>query len=239
MNKKLFFVFTTIIILVSYIFNVDRVISNKLSTLNYNIKTFYISKLVNISSFISQHFNQQTQIIQLKKDVIKNEQYKILYLKTTAKKYVEKSPQLIKVISYANFNNFSEVILDSNITLNKISALITNDGYSAGVARLTQKNNIGYLNHHPKSNYAVYIGKLKVPGITQGKKNEELITVKFIPLWKQIKVGDEVITSGMDNIFPAGIKVGYVSRVKKLATTWEAYVKPYAKIYNQDYFYIY
>lgn len=239
MNKKYLFSFTLILILLSYIFSVDRIISNKLSTLTANIKERYISNVLSISNFISQHFNQTNQIIQLKQSIIKNEKYKILYFSSVkTNDDLNTSLKSIKVISYRDFNNFSEVLLEASFNINKISALITPNGYSAGIAIQKDNQNIGYLNHHPKSNYAVYIGENKAPGITHGNRNKEYITIKYIPLWQHIKIGDEVITSGMDDIFSKGIKVGTIIEIKKLSTTVEALVKPYANVYNKNYLYI-
>jgi rod shape-determining protein MreC len=241
MNRKYLFVFTLILIISSYIFSVDRIISNKLSVLNTKIKDIYFTNLVIVNDVISTHFNQISQIAQLKKDVLKNEQYKILYLSQQGNKYddINLSIPVVNVISYIYFNDFSKVLLDIELEKNKIYGLITKNGYSAGIALKKDDQNIGYLNHNSKSNYAVYIGKNKTPGITHGNKNEEYITIKYIPLWQQINIDDEVVTSGMDNIFSKGVKVGKVVKINKLSTTTEAFVKPYANIYDQDYFYLY
>ncbi|MEW6161841.1 MAG: rod shape-determining protein MreC [Nitrospirota bacterium] len=39
--------------------------------------------------------------------------------------------------------------------------------------------------------------------------------LKYIPYEEDAKVGDVVITSGLDSLFPKGVPVGYVSRVNK------------------------
>jgi len=239
MNKKFLFTFLLILIFVSYIFNVDRIISHKISTLNVAIKENYIYSLRVVSEFVSKYFYQVEQIVQLKNDIEKLEQYKILYLSNEINQTKDNNNTLAKtkVISYAKFDDFSKVILNSTLNINKISALITKDGYSAGIIKKENTQYIGYLNHHPKSNYAVFIGENNVSGITHGIPQQEYIKIKFIPLWQDIKVGDKVITSGMDNIFPIGIKVGHIIKIKKLPTTQEALVKPYAKVYKQTYFY--
>ena len=47
-----------------------------------------------------------------------------------------------------------------------------------------------------------FIGNERNPGIaTSNDESSDLLSVKFIPVWADINVGDEVITSGMDNIF--------------------------------------
>jgi rod shape-determining protein MreC len=220
-------------------FSVDRIISYKLSALNTNIKEIYLSNILLVNNTFSKFFNQEKQIIQLKQQIQKNEQDKMLNL-TNDNISNDKNISLTKVlvVSYIDFNDFSKVILNYKLEINNIVALITNDGYSAGIAIKKDNQVIGFLNHNPKSNYAVFIGSKKIPGITHGNKNKEYITIKFIPLWQEINIGDEVVTSGMDNIFSKGIKVGKVINIKKLSTTWEAYVKPYANVYNKSYFYL-
>ncbi|HYA12674.1 MAG TPA: rod shape-determining protein MreC [Thermodesulfovibrionales bacterium] len=42
--------------------------------------------------------------------------------------------------------------------------------------------------------------------------------LKYIPYEEEVKVGDIVITSGLDSLFPQGIPVGYVSKVDKKGT---------------------
>ncbi len=49
--------------------------------------------------------------------------------------------------------------------------------------------------------------------------------MKYIPIWIEINLGDEVITSGMDNIFFKGLKVGKVVSINKMADQQEAFIK--------------
>jgi len=238
-NKKLYVYILLILTIVFYIFNFDRTISSKLSLLTISIKNIYLSNYTYLFNAISKHMSQADQISLLKNKLFNYEQYKILYLTNKNKENNANTIKMAHIISYANLNNFSKVILSSKSNINKISALITANGYSAGIVVNEGYKNIGYLNHHPKSNYAVYIGNKHVPGITHGINNNEYIMIKFIPLWQNVAIGDEVITSGMDNIFPEGIKVGKIISINKLSAIAEAFVKPYANVYNQTYFYIY
>ncbi len=241
MSKKFFFTFSLVLIFIAYIFNVDKTILNKLSILNINIQTSYVSMLVNFQNYISTHTEQADRIKKLKIKVSQNEKYKLLYLKNNKDIPLENNNEYIKtkVISYLNFSDFSKVSLDVNTNTTNISALITKDGYSAGIVIYEDSKYIGLLNHNKKANYAVYIGENLAPGITHGQYNKENITIKYIPIWQDIKVGDEVITSGMDNIFYKGIKVGKVVSIKTLLTTKIAQVKPYANTYGESNFYLY
>ncbi len=241
MNKKFLFSFILLLIFISYIFNIDKFVSHKISVLNMNIKDSYLLTINTINNYLSKYSNQSDQISKLKYQVSQNEKYKILYLKNKHKPKIPRTSyvDIAEVISYVNFNDFSKVLLKvTNNNINNISALITNDGYSAGIMIKNNSNYIGLLNTNEKSNYAVFIGENKVPGITHGYYTNENIIIKYVPVWKEIKIHDEVITSGMDNIFYKGVKVGYVVEIKKLATTQEVIVKPYANVYAQNFFYI-
>jgi rod shape-determining protein MreC len=65
-----------------------------------------------------------------------------------------------------------------------------------------------------------------MPGVAVG--NKEYVHVKYIPLWMSPEVGDEVVTSGLDKIFFAGIPVGKVIEVFQEESYQTAVVKPYA-----------
>jgi rod shape-determining protein MreC len=51
-------------------------------------------------------------------------------------------------------------------------------------------------------------------GIISGAGTKKCI-LKYVPYEEEIKTGDIVITSGLDQLFPAGIAVGYVSTVER------------------------
>jgi rod shape-determining protein MreC len=231
------------LIVALYIFNFDKVILRKVSSITTNIQDNYIYIVDSIDNYISSHFNQQKTIEKLKYEISQNIKYKIMYLKNNnnkGKNFNRYTLDTIKVISYANFDNFSKIILQTpKQNIGTISALITDDGYSAGIAIYQKKQMVGLLNNNKNANYAVFIGENLVPGITHGNYPEENITIKYIPSWKNIKINDEVITSGMDNIFYKGVKVGYVTKIIQKGTTQEAIVKPYAKVYDDDLFYVY
>ena len=62
--------------------------------------------------------------------------------------------------------------------------------------------------------------------------------VKFIPMYKQIKVGDEVVTSGMDKIFFYGVKVGKVIEINERGSYKIAVIKTYADLSHPKYFWV-
>ena len=95
---------------------------------------------------------------------------------------------------------------------------------------------LGLLQGDSKCIFSVYIGDQKNPGVIFGNKSD--MVVRYIPTWMNVKIGDEVYTSGLDNIFFEGVKVGKVTGVVKEEAYTSAIVQPYANISVPGYFHI-
>lgn len=249
MSKTLFIVISIILILFAYIFNADRIVKNNLSAAQNYITDKYLDGVVFVSSSVNKYFNQLNYIDQLKVQNEEFQKYKSLYEITKNNiKELEKLNNLkydnehnlskIKVLSYNNFLEKSIVTLEAtDLAPNKITGLITFDGHSAGIVFKKENDTLAFLNENKKCNYAVFLGENEAPGITSGKTLNGDLEIDHIPLWKKIKEGDKVITSGMDGIFPHGVNVGEVIEVIKLDNTQKAFVKTYADtLSSRDYY---
>lgn len=248
--RKFIFVLLFITIGLLYLFEIDKLIAQKFSFFN-DLKLTYINKVVNISTTVEKYFNQASTIERLKIENEELKEYKILYTSTkkqldTLKELViglntsELRPkiELVKVLSYINFNDFTKVWLDQERDDDKILGLITNN-YAAGIVVNKNGRSIALLNGNKECSYAVFIGKNKVPGIVTSSKDGKGMLIKFIPMWTDIKEGDEVITSGMDDIFFEGLKVGKITEITTLPDMKIAKLKPYANVLEKKYFYTY
>ena len=249
MTKKIFFIFLIILVILGYIFNIDKEISNKLTAISLEIKSSYSKKLLYVSNLINTYINQQKNIAELQKQTQENNSYKILYetsqkeLEELKKIFLNKNTlvkvNLVKVLSYINLNDFSKVVLDTNLSKeNKILALVSPQNYSAGIVLRQDNKTVAYLNTNSKCNYAVFIGPNKAPGITSGINEKGKTLLKHVPKWYDIKIGDEVVTSGQDSIFPQGIKVGRVIKVEELVNSKTVVIQSYADVLNKKYFHI-
>ncbi len=237
-----------IFIAILYFFNVEKLIIRQVSALSNTIKYTYINTIVSISNSVNKYIFQLDYIDQLVKLNQINLQYKALYEKNlnilmelNKNIEIDIKPELqykkVRVLSYYKFNDHSQVILDLENNIDNISALITYDGFSAGIALNKDNNSIAYLNQHKRCNYTVFIGDENAPGITSGMQDDGNIIVKYVPIWKNVKINDEVITSSMDSIFPYGIKVGKVTDIKINENTKNITVVPYANtLGNRDYY---
>ncbi|UTJ06430.1 rod shape-determining protein MreC [Arcobacter roscoffensis] len=247
--RKFFFVVLFLVVGLSYLFEVDKLVARNFTFLN-DIKLSYINSVIDISTTIEKYFDQITTIEELEKENEELKNYKALYLTTQKKldgidRFLTTNEQhqtridikQTKVLSYINFNDFTKVWLDYEKKDDTILGLISQD-YAAGIVVKEQGRAVALLNGNEKCSYAVFIGKTKTPGILTAKKDGSIL-IKFIPMWSELNVGDEIVTSGMDNIFVEGLKVGKVKDIQILPQMKTATVEMYANVLKKKYFYVY
>ena len=218
-----------------------------ISALN-GIKNTYHSSVEYIQNSIGQHFFQAHQISKLKKQIKNceknhllmqqlaselNDLYKANDVNFTNNPEVE----LVRTIAYEKFGNKNRLwITMDDFNSSKIYGLVYKE-LVAGIVIAKNNKPLALLNNSIQSTYAVYIGDKKAPGIAHGNNGEDII-INFIPAWFKIKEGDEVVTSGLDNIFFKGLKVGKVVTTTSSQGYQSAVVKPYYQANEPDYFYI-
>lgn len=63
----------------------------------------------------------------------------------------------------------------------------------------------------------------------KGENNKPLTKLDLLPLDSEIKVGDKILTSGLGQVYPKGIRIGEVTSIEddKVKRTKSAIVKPY------------
>ncbi|MDH4231329.1 MAG: rod shape-determining protein MreC [Nitrospirota bacterium] len=71
---------------------------------------------------------------------------------------------------------------------------------------------------------AVRLQESRKEGVISGTGSKKII-LKYIPYEEEIKTGDIVITSGLDQLFPPGIPVGFISKIDKPGTGHFQYVE--------------
>jgi len=145
---------------------------------------------------------------------------------------------IAETISYVKLNSFSQIILTKpkGLEKDKLYGLIQ-DRVVAGTAKVHNNQLYGYLTSDEKCRFSVFIGKIKAPGIAMGMKKNEMI-IKFIPKWHKIKLGDKVVTSGLDAIFFPDIPVGLVTKVEVQSSYTVAHIKTYNDIFHPKTFFL-
>lgn len=247
MNKKIFLTLFLLILLIAGI-KFERDLQKEIFYITEPVKGFYNDIRLGLKNRIEKYFNQAETISKLKKENIELEKYFLKYnsLKNdfdSLKKEcnvslnIKTKLKLVRAIAYNRLNDFSSLWVDfKDFNKSKIYGIIK-DGFAAGIIVSKDSKPLALLNSSSKCAYAVDIGKDRAPGIATGQDDKTMV-VKFIPMYKNVKIGDEVITSGLDNIFFYGVKVGKVLKVEKRGGYKIAIIKPYADILNPRYFWV-
>ncbi len=212
------------------------------------IKSTYHDTLETIDASIDKHFSQAQTIETLKQKLQKCKKNTLLltqyehelndlYKLTDTNLSFNPKVELVRASSYAKFGDTNRLWIEAKkYDPSKVYGLIFQN-MVAGIVIPKNGMPLALLLRDPKSSFAVYIGKTKAPGIVHGNNDEDLI-VTFIPTWYNIKVGEEVVTSGLDNLFFQGIKVGKVYAISTSQGYKKALVKPYYKQNDLNYFYM-
>jgi rod shape-determining protein MreC len=241
MNQKLFY-FLSLIFLLYYSYLNQSTIREHILDFTDSIKISFVEM---IEPFHRFYINLTSdEVTQLK---VQNEKLTIIATSllndSNELRHSLKLPKLdidldiVKVISRSEFNDNHSFWIDyKDFNPSKIYGLIHNS-YSAGIVININNRPKALLNFNNDCSYSVHIGKESIPGILNGSKSSKLI-IDYIPQWLNVKVGDEVVTSGLDNIFPKGIKVGIVSEINTLSGYKQALVEPYNKRLQSRYYYI-
>lgn len=213
----------------------------------FHAKVLYLSDAVkigilnlneNFSNIITRYFNQVQQIkdltnalkdkekLQYSYDALKME-YNVL-LQALESKPNAMQITLSRVISYVEMNNYTKVWLEKKGELKQredaIFGLIS-ENKVAGIALIQDNRLLGYLNGNEKCSYSVIIGDKKTPGVAKYDINKGFV-VDYIPLYPKVGVGEQVYTSGFDEIFYPGVFVGVVESVEEQQGYQIAEIKP-------------
>ena len=221
-------------------------ISSKILFVSTSSLSFIFDSASYIKDAFSKHFDQAKKIEKLREENEELKAYKSQYFAYENELNILKNSSSLKLsnvklqrarsIAYKELNNFSRVFLDSkNLDESKIYGLVK-DGKSAGIAYYEGGNLLALLQSDSLCSFSVYVGSEKTPGVAFG--GDELMQVRFVPAWVDIKVGDLVYTSGLDGIFYEGLEVGKVINVSSNEAYQELYVQASSKVALPDYLYI-
>ncbi len=248
MNKKAFSYFFIIIALfVGALYYNNLIQSPIISALN-SIKSSYHNTIEFFENKIDKHIFQAQEIKNLKNKLQKYENNHLvmqqlaseindMYQENNSSLITNPKVQLVRTISYEKFGDLNRLWMDiPDYNASKIYGL-TYKELVAGIVISKNNKPLALLNSDIKSAYSVYVGKEKAPGIAHGN-NAKNIIINFIPAWFNIKPGDEVITSGLDNIFFKGLKVGKIISVTKSQGYQNAVVEQYYKANEPNYFHM-
>ncbi len=235
-KQLLVVVFLLAVFLISV--NVNSYVKNFTIGILNSIRSEYLYFIQSVKDKIREHFFQKEEIIALRAKVALLEKEASLLpayrnklnhlLEVNGLPPYDVNLQLVEALSYVRLDDYSKVWLEfPSFDKEKIYGLLYK-GKSAGIAVERYGKAMGLLQSDADCKFSIYIGKDKIPGVIFG--NKEIMIVKYIPPWLEPKKGEEVVTSGLDDIFFEGVKVGKVMEVYDEKMYKSAVVKPYVKI---------
>lgn len=248
MNKGLLsFLSIFVALFLGALYYTDAIQAPIISSLN-SLKSNYHSSVKFIEDTIDKHIFQANQIELLKEELQRYENNHLvmqqlasevndLIKENNSTLKMNPNVELVRTISYEQFGDFNKVWLEiQNYDPSKIYGLTHNE-LVAGIVVPKNGKPLALLNGDSKSSYAIYVGEGLAPGIAHGN-NSEFLVANFIPAWFSIKAGDEVITSGLDNIFFKGLKVGKIVSVTKSQGYQNAVIQQYYRANDPSYFHM-
>lgn len=248
MNKELLgFLFIFVAFFTGALYYTNTIQGPFISLVN-GIKSSYLNVTTYIGEGIDEHFYQQETIQKLR---VQNRLYEKnhlmmhqfanelneLFKENNTSLKLNPEVELVRALSYAKFGDTNKVWLQMHdFNSSKIYGLVHKE-LVAGIVISRHNKPLALLNGDVKSSYAVYVGEENAPGIVHGNNGKNLV-LDFIPTWMKIRVGDEVETSGLDQLFFKGLKVGRVISISQAQGYQNAIVEPYFDATQPEYFHV-
>lgn len=248
MNKELSgFLFIFIALFIGAMYYTNIIQEPFIHALN-SLKSTYHSSVKYSNDTIDKHFLQAQEIESLKENLSHYEHNHLVMQQLASEvndlfainhSSLVSNPkvELVRTISYEKFGDLNKLWLDVvDYNDSKIYGLVYKE-IVAGIVIGKSGEPLALLNKDIKCSYAVFIGDSKAPGIAHGN-NEKNLIIEFIPSWYKVNIGDVVTTSGLDNIFYKGLKVGEVLSLTKSQGYQIAVIKPYYDSNEPSYFHM-
>lgn len=237
MRSKAFFLIAFLLIGGVVFFKIDHLLRDGVLSLGDRIKGVIFDTKEWALEAYDKYFNQAQSIEELTQKLQNYQQLQLqnIQLKDELNRLTlfYGMPQIypsvtiaVRAISYYEFGNYERVWLEGyKGEKEKVYGLVVH-GNVVGIAKEGGEGRMmGYLNGDSLCSYGVFIGESKALGILRGESGN--LIVDYIPLGSEIKVGDKVVTNGMDNIFFENIPVGEIVEVEKESSYIRAILKPH------------
>jgi rod shape-determining protein MreC len=88
--------------------------------------------------------------------------------------------------------------------------VVSDKGLAGQIARVSKASSLVQLIQDKNMQIPVLFKDAKIYGILQGAGDGSTLVSRDLPFTEKIRAGDEVVTSGLDGIYPRGIPVGIV-----------------------------
>lgn len=118
------------------------------------------------------------------------------------------------------------VIIDKGSTegMEKDHGVVAVTGLVGRVIEVNGGSSRVLLSTDLRSNIDVIIERSRVKGVVEGNGTDGLV-MKYVRQVDDVKIGDQVVTSGLSGIFPKGIIVGEVTKIEKSSDSFFKHVE--------------
>jgi rod shape-determining protein MreC len=126
--------------------------------------------------------------------------------RTVGARIVARAPLFLSNIIYINRGSADGVRIDAPV--------ISGDGIIGRVILLTRYQSQVQLITNPDASLGAMLERTRTPGVLKGS-GEMLLNLDYIGNTEQIQLGDMVVSSGLDGVFPKGLMIGKIVKSEK------------------------
>jgi rod shape-determining protein MreC len=131
---------------------------------------------------------------------------------------VARTPNFLSNILYIDRGSQDGIPIDAPV--------LSGDGIIGRIVLVSGHQSQVQLVTNPDASVGVMLERSRTPGVLTGA-GDLLLDLNYISSTEQVVIGDNVLSSGLDGIFPKGIAVGRVADVRKGKNVfWAIKVKP-------------
>lgn len=139
-------------------------------------------------------------------------------LRAWAERHKEQQLEFATVITQVREDNRLLLVIDRGERegVRTGQAVIAHDGFLVGrIARTAQEHSLVELVLAPGHRFSVrFENEVAALGLAEGRGEQDMIRVGFIPRDMSIALGDSAVTSGMDDRIPKNLLVGTVQEIR-------------------------
>jgi len=158
---------------------------------------------------------------QLKEAELENVRLKELLVFAEGSRF---SLRAAEVIGWEPDRTVNSILIDVGATdgIERNMPVISPDGLVGKVYRVMDRVSVVQLLQDPNCRVSAIAQRSRILGIVEWDRGVQCL-LRHIPVKSDIKVGDEVVTSGMGGIFPEGLLIGSIVEVR--GESWELFKK--------------
>lgn len=189
------------------------------SSIHHKISSFFDHYFFNVEAS-KNNVELKTDIEELKKEIfnleqIRSENKRLKDLLEFGRE-VDYKKVLAQVVAWDSSSDFRVIRINKGIKdgVRLQNTVITSSGVVGYIYRVTDHFADILTILDPSNRVDVLIDRTRSMGILEGFSSQKCI-LKYVTRTDPVKLNDVVITSGLGNIYPRGLKIGIVSKVER------------------------